>query len=128
VRAARIGRTADPLAIRMAPTSLLGAALGSRAALDHAPKLAASLRDLRLAPALRAPPRAAARRAAGAAAAAAAVQAPPRPGGPKAGEGHSALLSGLGSVGGVGDVPPALMPGLLRLAHVKSRVSLAGKK
>lgn len=49
--------------------------------------------------------------------AAATAQAPPRPAG--AG-GHSALLSSLGSVG---DVPPALMPGLLRLAHVKSRVS-----
>lgn len=38
----------------------------------------------------------------------------------KAGEGHSALLQGLGSVG---DVPPALMPWLLRLAHVSSKVA-----
>jgi hypothetical protein len=50
-------------------------------------------------------------------AAAAAAQAPARP---AAAGGHSTLLSSLGSVG---DVPPALMPGLLRLAHVKSRVS-----
>jgi uncharacterized protein with von Willebrand factor type A (vWA) domain len=38
----------------------------------------------------------------------------------KGGSGHSALLQGLGDVG---DVPPSLMPWLLRLSHVSCRVA-----
>lgn len=38
----------------------------------------------------------------------------------RSGDGHSALLQGLGAIG---DVPPALMPWLLRLAHVRSGIS-----
>lgn len=52
-----------------------------------------------------------------------AVMSPAEPSSPalkSSGEGHSALLQGLGDVG---DVPPALMPWLLRLAHVKSKVT-----
>ncbi|GBF95418.1 hypothetical protein Rsub_08380 [Raphidocelis subcapitata] len=50
-------------------------------------------------------------------AAAAATAAPPAPphAAPAPGGGHSALLRGLGDTG---DVPPALMPFLLRLAHI----------
>lgn len=50
----------------------------------------------------------------------AAVEAPARPsaGGAKRGEGHSALLQGLGQVG---DVAPSHMPWLLRLAHIRCR-------
>ena len=51
----------------------------------------------------------------------AAVQEAVRPGSQrKSGEGHSALLQGLGSVG---DVPPGLMPWMLRLAYVSSKVA-----
>lgn len=48
----------------------------------------------------------------------AAVEAPSRPssGGSKRGDGHSALLQGLGQVG---DVAPSHMPWLLRLAHIR---------
>jgi len=46
--------------------------------------------------------------------------APPSFGTKKPGLGHSALLQGLGDVG---DVPPALMPWLLRLSHVSCRVA-----
>ncbi|KAG7670575.1 hypothetical protein Ndes2437B_g05113 [Nannochloris sp. 'desiccata'] len=38
----------------------------------------------------------------------------------KSGSGHSALLQGLGDVG---DVPPTLMPWLLRLSHVSCRIA-----
>jgi uncharacterized protein with von Willebrand factor type A (vWA) domain len=43
----------------------------------------------------------------------------PSSGTKKSSSGHSALLQGLGDVG---DVPPALMPWLLRLSHVSCRV------
>lgn len=47
-----------------------------------------------------------------------AAEAPAKPA--AAGEGHSALLQGLGEVG---DVAPVHMPWLLRLAHVKSKIA-----
>lgn len=50
-----------------------------------------------------------------------AIAAPPRSeSAAKSGEGHSALRQGLGNVG---EVPPALVPWLLRLAHVKSKIT-----
>lgn len=90
-------------------------ALPGRAGAPLADGLPAALRRLRLVAApTRHPPRHRGR-------ASTAVAAPPRPSAPPAsGEGHFALLQGLGNVG---EVSPALMPWLLRLAHVQSRAA-----